>query len=75
MNETLSALEKLMHLYSPAQVAVWLGLKDPRPIQQWIYRGIIPRTKLARVTQVIEKKGSDHVKVIRRPKRANQGAV
>lgn len=64
-----------MHLYSPAQVAVWLGLADPRPIHQWILRGKIPRTKLVKVEQLLKAKGSDNGRVIRRPKGQTQRAV
>jgi hypothetical protein len=61
----LKSLKDLMGLYSPAQVAVWLSLADPRPIHQWILRGKIPKAKMMKVTYLINKKRSNHV-VIRR---------
>ena len=75
MSKELRNLEKLMHIYSPAQVAVWLGLNDPRPIHQWILRNKIPRTKQAKVTLLLENKGSDRVRIIRRPKGKKERAV
>lgn len=69
MKQQLDELQRLMDLYSPAQVAVWLGLQDPRPIHQWIIRSKIPRTRLAKVTQLLTIKGSNNGKIIRRPKR------
>ncbi len=63
-----------MHLYTPAQVAVWLGLSDPRPIHQWIVRGKIPRTKLVRVMDLLDKKGVSNGRIIRRSKGAKKGA-
>lgn len=77
MSKDLNQLEKLMHLYSPAQVAVWLGLSDPRPIHQWLVRGKIPRARLARVTQLLIIKGSDNGKkrIIRRPNGTKKRAV
>lgn len=74
MSNLIIDLEKLMHLHSPAQVAVWLNLSDPRPIQQWISRGKIPRAKLERVTKLLEKR-SNHVRIIRRPARKEKGTV
>lgn len=64
-----------MRIHSPAQVAVWLGYADPRPIQQWISRGKIPLAKQAKVIAFLNTKGSDHVRVIRRPKGTKKRTV
>lgn len=74
MSKQINQLEKLMHLYTPAQVAVWLGLADPRPIQKWISRKKIPRVKLERVKLLLKEKGNGHV-VIRDTKRKKKGAI
>lgn len=74
MEKQISALEKLMHLYSPAQVAVWLELSDPRPIHQWILRGKIPRTKVIKVDELLKKKGNGDGRIIRRSKRQEKRA-
>lgn len=52
----MTQLDKLIKINGAAQVAVWLGYRDTRPINQWITRGEIPRAKIPLVKEVIEKK-------------------
>lgn len=75
MQKYINDLEKLMHIHSPAQVAVWLGLKDPRPIHQWIIRKKIPRTQLAKVSFIIDQRKAVNNGIIRRSKGKKAGAV
>ncbi len=73
--EIIYELQRLIYLYSPAQIAVWLGLADPRPIHQWILRKKIPRTKLVKVEELLKKRGDYAKRIIRRSKRAKEGTV
>jgi len=55
-------LRKLINLYGSAQVAVWLGYSDTRPIHQWLSRGQIPEKKLGSVNELLKHKGVRHVR-------------
>lgn len=57
MNKTLKDLEQLINLHGAAQVAVWMGYKDTRPIRQWIQRKSIPEPRIVRVKKLLNEKG------------------
>lgn len=59
MKALLRDLEKLMHIKSPAQVAVWLGQKDTRPVYMWLNRQKIPKAKIERVKELLARELAD----------------
>jgi len=52
----VTQLNNLVKLHGAAKVAVWLQYKDTRPINQWITRGEIPKAKVPKVKQLVDKK-------------------
>lgn len=54
MKKPIKDLERLIHLKTAAQVAVWLGYSDTRPIYQWLHRGVIPRARQEAVKRLVE---------------------
>jgi hypothetical protein len=50
----IKKLEKLKAKYGPAQVCVWLGVKDTRTLNTWLSRGSIPFHMEEKVKQVLK---------------------
>jgi hypothetical protein len=46
-------LRKLVDVHGAAQVAVWLGYKDTRSINNWVSTSTIPRARVERVRSVL----------------------
>lgn len=52
MDKLVKDFQKLIHLRTAAQVAVWLGYRDTRAINQWLQRGLIPKARIERVKEL-----------------------
>lgn len=52
----IKKLQQLTKVNGPAQVCVWLGIKDTRTLNTWLSRKAIPFHMMEKVNQVIKEK-------------------
>lgn len=57
MEKLIREFKEVIDIHSPAQVAVWLGYRDTRQILQWIALRKIPKARVAKVKDLVMRKG------------------
>ena len=64
--ELIKGLKKLLNIYGPALVSVWLGYRDSRSVNYWANSGNIPRARRNAVERLIKKDTAKELKLIER---------